>query len=95
VGWFFFPAYEEKNTYNAMRGKEGGWWWYEQGTVDTVATRYASMAVRMLETLRKTESSLKRLKKNRAVEPAADGSQLSDIDKISLQLFLDVEVETL
>eukprot|EP00884_Botryococcus_braunii_P005660 jgi/Botrbrau1/15095/Bobra.0255s0008.1 len=61
------------------------------GTVDTVARRYASMAVRMLETLRKTESSLKRLKKNRTVEPAADGSQLSDIDKISLQLFLDVE----
>ncbi len=44
--------------------------------------------------VRKTEASLKRLKKGRAAEGAgADGSPaMSDTDKISMQLFLDVQV---
>jgi len=44
--------------------------------------------------VRKTESSLRRLKKGRAGEAAAmEGAMLvSDTDKISMQLFLDVQV---
>ena len=45
--------------------------------------------------VRKTESSLKRLKKGRAAEAAAlegGAAQASDTDKISMQLFLDVQV---
>ena len=44
--------------------------------------------------VRKTEASLKRLKKGRAAESAgADGAPaMSDTDKISMQLFLDVQV---
>ena len=43
--------------------------------------------------VRKTEASLKRLKKGRAAEGAgADGAlAMSDTDKISMQLFLDVQ----
>lgn len=45
--------------------------------------------------MRKTESSLKRLKKGRAAEGAqleGAAAQVSDTDKISMQLFLDVQV---
>ncbi len=43
--------------------------------------------------MRKTEASLKRLKKGRAADgAAADGAPaMSDTDKISMQLFLDVQ----
>ena len=51
----------------------------------------------LLESVRKTESSLKKLKKNRtagggggATEGAASGA--SDADKMTTQLFLDVQV---
>ena len=61
-----------------------------QGVVEGVATRFASQAGQLLENLRQTESALKRLKKNRP--EAGEAGQLSDIEKISLQLFLDVQV---
>ena len=58
-----------------------------------VTQRFATQAGEMLETLRKTESSLKRLKKSRAGDAAADGpGALSDTDKVQVQLFLDVQV---
>ena len=61
--------------------------------MEGVSAQYAAMAAELLDTLRKTESSLARLRRNRPVEgAAADGSQLSDMDKISTQLFLDVQV---
>lgn len=64
-----------------------------QAVVEGVSTQYAAMAAELLDTLRKTESSLARLRRNRPAEgAAADGSQLSDMDKISTQLFLDVQV---
>ena len=50
-----------------------------------------NVAVELLETLRKTESSLKRIRQGRAGDAAAAGGP-SDIDKISLQHFLDVQV---
>ena len=50
------------------------------------------MSSELLETLRKTESSLKRIRQNRATDQAAGSGGPSDIDKISLQLFLDVQV---
>ncbi|KAK9837983.1 hypothetical protein WJX74_008999 [Apatococcus lobatus] len=60
-----------------------------QGVVEGVAARFASQAGQLLENLRQTESALKRLKKNRP--EAGEAGQLSDIEKISLQLFLDVQ----
>ncbi len=55
--------------------------------------RFANQAWELLENLRKTESSLKRLKKSRAGDAAADGpGALSDADKVNVQLFLDAQV---
>ncbi len=54
-----------------------------------------SVAGDLLETVRKTESSLKRLKKNRAAGDAATpeaAGGASDTDKMTTQLFLDVQV---
>ncbi|KAF8069609.1 COG2 [Scenedesmus sp. PABB004] len=64
--------------------------------VERVNARYAALAEELLATVRKTESSLKRLKKARPGEPpdgaaGAPGGGMSDSDKIGLQLFLDVE----
>jgi len=66
-----------------------------QGVVAEVAERFRKMSSELLETLRKTESSLKRIRQNRPTDPAAGGGGPSDIDKISLQLFLDVQVSHL
>ncbi|GIL63172.1 hypothetical protein Vafri_17283 [Volvox africanus] len=60
---------------------------------ESVCARYAALAEELLVSVRKTESSLKRLKKAKGgpggeEEPAAG---LSDSDKITLQLHLDVE----
>jgi hypothetical protein len=64
--------------------------------IDNINTRYNSLAEELLTTVKKTESSLKRLKKTRPGEApdaaaAAAGGPLSDSDKICMQLFLDVE----
>lgn len=67
--------------------------------VDNVNTRYNSLAEELLTTVKKTETSLKRLKKTRpgeapdaaAAAAAGPGAGLSDSDKICLQLFLDVQ----
>ena len=67
-----------------------------QEVVGQVAARFGAMAGELLEQLQKTETSLKRLKKARAPEAAPDagaaGAQMSDIDKMARQLFLDVQV---
>ena len=62
-----------------------------------MAARFGAMAGELLEQLQKTETSLKRLKKARAPEAATDagaaaGAQMSDVDKMARQLFLDVQV---
>jgi len=57
--------------------------------VETVSARYQALATELLATVRKTESSLKRLKKTSAAE--GDGGAMSDSDKIGLQLYLDVQ----
>ncbi|KAK9787882.1 hypothetical protein WJX73_008548 [Symbiochloris irregularis] len=66
-----------------------------QEVVGQVAAKFGSMAGELLEQLQKTETSLKRLKKARAPEAApeagAAGAQMSDIDKMARQLFLDVQ----
>ena len=64
-----------------------------QGVASEVADRFRRMAAELLDTLRKTESSLKRIRQNRVTDSSAAGGP-SDIDKISLQLFLDVQVST-
>ena len=60
-----------------------------QGVAATVSQQYASMVSELLDMLQKTEQSLARVRRNK---PAGDGSELSNIQKISLQLFLDVKV---
>jgi hypothetical protein len=74
--------------------------------VDDVNARYAALADELLSAVKKTESSLKRLKKSRPGEQAAidaaagaggagaapaPGAVMSDSDKICLQLYLDVQ----
>lgn len=67
--------------------------------VNDVNQRYSTLAEELLTTVKKTESSLKRLKKTRLGEApgegaaggAAAGPAMSDSDKIGLQLFLDVQ----
>jgi Domain of unknown function (DUF3510) len=49
----------------------------------------------LLETVRKTESSLKRLKKHRGAGDALAEGAASDTDKMTTQLFLDVQVAAL
>jgi Domain of unknown function (DUF3510) len=46
----------------------------------------------LLETVRKTESSLKRLKKHRGAGDAPAEGAASDTEKMTTQLFLDVQV---
>lgn len=69
-----------------------------RGVVDDVNGRYTALAEELLTSVKKTESSLKRLKKSRPGEAAAPGdaaggaaAAMSDSDKIGLQLFLDVQ----
>eukprot|EP00775_Hariotina_reticulata_P012760 gene12760-12889_t len=65
--------------------------------IDNINIRYNSLAEELLTTVKKTESSLKRLKKTRpgegpdAAVATAAGGPMSDSDKICMQLFLDVE----
>ena len=83
-----------------MRLPERGWcreelksWLLVQGVISGVTQRFATQAGDLLENLRKTESSLKRLKKSRAGDASADGpGALSDADKVNVQLFLDAQV---
>ncbi|MEW5305476.1 MAG: hypothetical protein WDW36_008012 [Sanguina aurantia] len=57
--------------------------------VRVVNGRYRQLSEELLSTVRKTESSLKRLKKSRPGE-GAEGA-MADSDKIALQLHLDVQ----
>ena len=64
-----------------------------QGVVEEVTARFSGQATEMLETLRKTESSLRRLRESRAVDAPGDGpGALSNTDKVGVQLFLDAQV---
>jgi hypothetical protein len=58
--------------------------------INAVNARYQALAEELLVTVRKTESSLKRLKKVRPGEAEAPDA-MSDSDKITLQLYLDVQ----
>ncbi|WIA09954.1 hypothetical protein OEZ85_010167 [Tetradesmus obliquus] len=65
--------------------------------INNVNERYNALAEELLTTVKKTESSLKRLKKSRPGEDAAAAATagaaaaMSDSDKICLQLLLDVQ----
>lgn len=65
-----------------------------QGVVANVSQHYASMVSELLDMLQKTEQSLARVRRNKPADAAAaaDGSEMSNIQKISLQLFLDTQV---
>lgn len=64
-----------------------------EGVAATVSQQYAIMVSELLDMLQKTEQSLARVRRNKPADSAAagDGSELSNIQKISLQLFLDVK----
>ncbi|KAK9821420.1 hypothetical protein WJX81_002272 [Elliptochloris bilobata] len=63
-----------------------------QGVVAAVAGSFAAAAGDTLVTLRRTESSLRRLKKTRAGDGAAgEAAGLSDTDKVGRQLALDAQ----
>ena len=58
-----------------------------------MSARFAGQAAEMLETLRKTESSLRRLRESRTGDAPGDGAgALSNTDKVHVQLFLDAQV---
>ena len=57
-----------------------------------LSATFQTKASDLLDTLRKTESSLNRIRHSRTTEQTAAGG-MTDIQKISMQLFLDVQVE--
>lgn len=65
-----------------------------QGVVASVSQQYAAMVSELLDMLHKTEQSLARVRRNKPADAAAaaDGTELSNIQKICLQLFLDTQV---
>ena len=65
-----------------------------QGVVASVSQQYAAMVSELLDMLQKTEQSLARVRRNKPADAiaAANGAELSNIQKISLQLFLDTQV---
>lgn len=67
-----------------------------QGVVASVSQQYAAMVSELLDMLQKTEQSLARVRRNKAADAVstADGAELSNIQKISLQLFLDTQVRS-
>ena len=66
-----------------------------QGLVSSVCQQYGSMVSELLDMLHKTEQSLARVRKNKPadVTAAAGGSEITNIQKISLQLLLDIKVD--
>ena len=65
-----------------------------QGVLRELSATFQTKASDLLDTLRKTESSLNRIRHSRTMEQTAAGG-MTDIQKISMQLFLDVQVEYL
>lgn len=67
-----------------------------QGVVASVSQQYAAMVSELLDMLQKTEQSLARVRRNKPADAVntADGAELSNIQKISLQLFLDTQVDS-
>ncbi|KAL3159356.1 hypothetical protein ABBQ32_011306 [Trebouxia sp. C0010 RCD-2024] len=64
-----------------------------EGVVASVSQQYAAMVSELLDMLHKTEQSLARVRRNKPADAAAatEGSELTNIQKISLQLFLDTQ----
>lgn len=64
-----------------------------QAHVSNVCQQYGSMVSELIGMLHKTEQSLARVRKNKPADvSAAAGSEMSSIQKISLQLLLDIKV---
>jgi hypothetical protein len=57
---------------------------------EAVVTRYTTIIVELLTNLKKTEDSLKKLKRNNKKNVSQQSNGMSDEDKIRLQLYLDV-----
>ena len=65
-----------------------------QALVGNVCLQYASMVSELLVMLHKTEQSLAKVRRNKAadVSAAAGAPEISNIQKISMQLLLDIKV---
>ena len=65
-----------------------------QALVSSVCQQYSIMVSELLDMLHKTEQSLARVRKNKPADlsAAAGSSEISNIQKISLQLLLDIKV---
>jgi len=59
--------------------------------VERVSQRFHLMAEELIETVKKTESSLKKLKNRGSAAGSSEAGSMSDTDKICLQLLLDVQ----
>ncbi|KAI9016767.1 hypothetical protein DFJ74DRAFT_242318 [Hyaloraphidium curvatum] len=83
-------AFCEANKVLLDEAEQGRW---VQSTVIAVTEKYSSAADELLTTVRKTEDSLKRLKKQfkRPGASAAQEEGVSDEDKIRMQILLDVK----
>ena len=66
-----------------------------QGVVAALSQRYATTVADLLHSLRRTEASMKRIKRGRASEVGAGGDGGSEIDKMALQLLLDIQARHL
>lgn len=62
--------------------------------MSSVCQQYSSMVSELLDMLHKTEQSLARVRKNKPADlsAAAGSAEISNIQKISLQLLLDIKV---
>lgn len=65
-----------------------------QALVSRVCQQYSTMVSELIGMLHKTEQSLARVRKNKPADlsTAAGGTEVSNIQKISLQLLLDIKV---
>lgn len=65
-----------------------------QALVGNVCLQFASMVSELLDMLHKTEQSLAKVRRNKApdVTAATGTSEISNIQKISMQLLLDIKV---
>eukprot|EP00465_Bigelowiella_longifila_P010180 CAMPEP_0185258264 /NCGR_PEP_ID=MMETSP1359-20130426/7214_1 /TAXON_ID=552665 /ORGANISM="Bigelowiella longifila, Strain CCMP242" /LENGTH=157 /DNA_ID=CAMNT_0027843689 /DNA_START=174 /DNA_END=647 /DNA_ORIENTATION=+ len=96
---------QEKETEGDGKEQGGGCVWLAEGVVARVCTRYIASTRELLQVVAKTEAILSRLKKNKKQQTAAAAAaaaaatkggststklNMSDADKIRLQLRLDI-----